>query len=87
MIYKSQIEKADILRTISNYGKPNLKFIVEENQKDNNCRFNYGKFVGWFGFAEKTVKDNGFNKIKIVKDNNYSSFVKRPLQSVFKKLA
>lgn len=62
-------------------------FIIELLRKDIKTygllHFTDDEVMSWYGFAVKIVKENRLNKrIGIVKDNNYSSFVKRPKNSI-----
>ena len=45
--------------------------------------FTDGEAMTWFDFAEKIIADNNLNRTtKVVRDNKYRSFARRPKNSV-----
>lgn len=42
--------------------------------------------ITWYEFAKRILKENNLlNKVKLIKDNNYTTFAQRPVYSVLKK--
>jgi len=59
--------------------------ILQESQSYGIHHFTDGVSMTWFGFAKEILRINGLvSSTKVVKDNNYRSFAKRPRKSVLK---
>ena len=63
-----------------------LEVMVLGNKDYGIYHFTDGIAMTWFGFTKKIIKENNLESaVKIVKDNNYASFAKRPKFSVLDK--
>jgi dTDP-4-dehydrorhamnose reductase len=94
--YKTILEKAKNRETMkvtddqvgcptnaANLAKHLLDLILHENQQYGLYHNTGGQALSWFDFALKILEENGLkNTTKIVKENNYRSFAKRPKISV-----
>ena len=69
----------------NNLAKYILELIASSNKNYGTHHFTDGVAMTWLNFAEKIIAENNLNgTIKVVGDNNYSSFAKRPIYSVLK---
>lgn len=45
--------------------------------------FTDGEAMTWYDFAKKILKSNGLEKkVKLIKDSNYRTFARRPINSI-----
>lgn len=66
-----------------NLGKFILNLIDTGNSDYGSHHFTDGEVMTWYGFAKKILRENDLeNKVQLKKAENYSTFVKRPKNSV-----
>ena len=62
-----------------NLAKYLMHFIANNDQQYGIYHYTDGEAMSWYHFAENILEENGLkNTTKIVKENNYRSFAKRP---------
>ena len=71
----------------NNLAKYILEIMVLGNKNYGIYHFTDGEPMTWFDFAEKIIAENNLNgTTKVISDNNYRSFAKRPKYSVLSTL-
>lgn len=96
--YKTVLKKAEAGETLTitdtetgcptnanNLAQHILALIDNKNKKYGIQHFTDNKSMTWYSFAQEIIKKNGLDKTtKLVRGNNYRSFVKRPKKSILK---